>query len=550
MPIVAVMKPLPPHFHTATRRSESLHTASDLKMSGIGGMLATRDPNQPSNVRRRKRNLKQIKRELGCPTASQKENKTISGADQLGSIGGTSIPAASPGASIFRSPSSNIEIHNGQFNATAGNHISVVINAGGGPLSGVNAEVQDNPQGAPAWQPQDETRMATEDEAAQAPPQIPVTPRSSEIYYRHLATKGRGSPLWIPEPNKALRIEYQRSGMRIGDVGIINSRGNFDFLFNICLPLGHPINPRTMPEHFAPLWIDPDDIQKYSEFKGESYLSSGSIKRPSNEAGLGGLLFESSASEGAILTMPVGSNSEDLGNVSLFRRYAALHAENWYNYVNLVRGREAGNGDIRLVTGFDKTSAWGMATFSNMSDPLQLAFRPKEHSGVGQTYDWEYSGAAEVRAGPETKEMEELKRGDPAQVGITYENQCLFVRTLNIRLQDTVWKRLASQFGDLLIDDGAEDSSDSQFSSPHSSPASGRTSASSIFQPGSMCAGHGSRTVVHDIPEDEAKDFVCVSTSFPPLVRESFLFFPSAIWAETLLTNRETILQRLLTRCC
>ncbi|KAF8987385.1 hypothetical protein BDQ17DRAFT_1205649, partial [Cyathus striatus] len=64
----------------------------------------------------------------------------------------------------------------------------------------------------------------------------------SEIYARLLWPKGRGFPLWCPNPNKHLSPDYVKSGIRIGDVGIITSNGEFDFLFNICLSADHPIN--------------------------------------------------------------------------------------------------------------------------------------------------------------------------------------------------------------------------------------------------------------------------------------------------------------------
>jgi hypothetical protein len=70
---------------------------------------------------------------------------------------------------------------------------------------------------------------------------------SNEIYERHLREKGRGHPLWIPQPNMALPIAYRAQGVRIGDVGIFTDDGGFDFLFNICVPIDDPINPRELP---------------------------------------------------------------------------------------------------------------------------------------------------------------------------------------------------------------------------------------------------------------------------------------------------------------
>ena len=59
--------------------------------------------------------------------------------------------------------------------------------------------------------------------------------------------------------------------------------------------------------------------------------------------------------------MPQGAYSEKLGNVTTFKKYLSVHAESWYKYVNGVHGREAKNGDVRLVIGCDKSATWGMA---------------------------------------------------------------------------------------------------------------------------------------------------------------------------------------------
>ena len=69
--------------------------------------------------------------------------------------------------------------------------------------------------------------------------------------------------------------------MRFGDVGIINMRGSFEFLFNICHPADDPINDQRVPKNFEQLRIHPTDIQEHSEFNGESYVSSSSIRNSS-----------------------------------------------------------------------------------------------------------------------------------------------------------------------------------------------------------------------------------------------------------------------------
>ena len=104
--------------------------------------------------------------------------------------------------------------------------------------------------------------------------------KPNDIYERHLTLKERGFPLWIPDPDQNLHLDYRRTGVRIGDVGIITDSGAFSFLFNICLPHNHPVNPRMLPEHFAPISppIEASDIGKFGVFKNGSHLASASVK--------------------------------------------------------------------------------------------------------------------------------------------------------------------------------------------------------------------------------------------------------------------------------
>jgi hypothetical protein len=151
------------------------------------------------------------------------------------------------------------------------------------------------------------------------------------------------------------------------------------------------------------------------------------------------ITFESSASEGAILALPQGSDAEDLCNLARFRQYLSAHEVNWYLYVNGIRGREAKNGDLQLVVGCDKTSSWGMATFANSTaQTSHLKFKPTSEGGYG----WEYSGMVEASAGPDSQETEELRATDRSGHSGLYKNQTLFVRTLTATLPDDVWQAL------------------------------------------------------------------------------------------------------------
>jgi len=110
--------------------------------------------------------------------------------------------------------------------------------------------------------------------------------KSNEIYDHHLWLKGRGFPLWIPEPNKRLPLTYRKRGINIGDVGVITPSGGFFFFFNICVPSDNPINPCRLPEGFAPIDspIEFLDVSEFNEFKPGCYLSSGFIENSKSES--------------------------------------------------------------------------------------------------------------------------------------------------------------------------------------------------------------------------------------------------------------------------
>ena len=142
--------------------------------------------------------------------------------------------------------------------------------------------------------------------------------------------------------------------------------------------------------------------------------------------------------------MPDGAFHEELGNLSKVRDYISVHAADWYKFVNGPRGREAQNGDLRVVVGCDKSTSWGMATFANTNSAQRsnfcLKFRPLQEQqqsqhNVGTAYAWEHSGIAEVRVGPEPGDNDELGETPTCQL----RNQCLFMRTLSVTLSDSVW---------------------------------------------------------------------------------------------------------------
>ncbi|KAF9543338.1 hypothetical protein CPC08DRAFT_716753 [Agrocybe pediades] len=374
-----------------------------------------------------------------------------------------SVSSNTPNALSHFQGSRNTTVAGGQFLNTLGHHTNLIVNLNqsGYVPSGEENSPSQGSDPAYASTARDVNRLnELRNRNMQAVMQLPVQ-RSNEIYERHLLLKGRGFPLWIPEPNKNLSMIYQRKGINIGDVGLVTYSGSFSFLFNICLPADDPINPRVMPEGFAPIDppIDSGDVRRFTEFKSGSFLGSNSIVK-SSEPDENHLSFEAQSSEGAILVMPEGAVSYDYENIPQFRKYIAANLESWYRYANGPRGREAKNGDLRIVIGCDKSTSWGMATMSNLSQErnsrLTLLSKKTEPTDsqspqlVG--YTWEYSGVAEVRAGPDPEEVEELRADDP-QPSVKYANQSLFIRTLNPTLAPEIWEKLNRDLGLTHISD-------------------------------------------------------------------------------------------------
>lgn len=159
------------------------------------------------------------------------------------------------------------------------------------------------------------------------------------------------------------------------------------------------------------------------------------------------------------MTLPDGSNSQDLGNKKKLQAYLSAHGEELYKCALVGHGRDIRNGDLRVVTGHDKTTNWGMAAFSNSTaqeDSFRLKFRPRDQANLARTHSWEYSGTAESKAGPDVQEVVALRMDDPSEEGKEYENQSVFVRTHNMTLREDIWNNLLSECGEVEVNNGPD----------------------------------------------------------------------------------------------
>ncbi|KIL65792.1 hypothetical protein M378DRAFT_461967 [Amanita muscaria Koide BX008] len=252
-----------------------------------------------------------------------------------------------------------------------------------------------------------------------------------EIYTHHMLIHALGYPLYIPEPDHGLSREYRKRGVRIGDVGSITPEGAFDFLFNICLPAGHPINPSELPDGFE--MLPNSDISIIPQFiaPGDSRYSDGVLELDDQLD-----RFHCTTSEGAVLLLPGGATLFKSKNTPIFQDFAARHAENWYKYM-VNRGRNTPNGSLYLVTGCIKSRNWANATFYQGPSPgnyAQLVANDVPScpapSNAQPAYRWKKLGKISPRIGPISEDTGEL-------------NQCEFLYGFKIMLRQDLLDKLS-----------------------------------------------------------------------------------------------------------
>ncbi|KAJ3738461.1 hypothetical protein DFH05DRAFT_1517432 [Lentinula detonsa] len=201
-------------------------------------------------------------------------------------------------------------------------------------------------------------------------------PTESELYSQLLWLEKRGYPLWIPAPSQPIPVEFKKQGVRIGDVGILTTTGGFDYLFNACLPHNDPANSAGLPEGFEPLVVDQGHISQWQDmYPPGSHVSScwddiqvtllpqSQTKIPGvpDEVGAG-MSFVPRRSTGALLILPEGASSTDHKSLDEFRDYGIIWARKWFQFANSPP-YSRGTKNLYLVTGCDKTRAWGVACF-------------------------------------------------------------------------------------------------------------------------------------------------------------------------------------------
>ncbi|KAL0057084.1 hypothetical protein AAF712_016292 [Marasmius tenuissimus] len=365
--------------------------------------------------------------------------------------------------------------------------------------------------------------------------------QDSQVYIRTLYSRGHGCALWVPEPNDELPPDYLSTGTRIGDVGLIGPDGQFDFLFNVCLPEEDPINQYNgVPPEFEPLVWDGRCTKKKKFFRAQQPIASKdsaqfdlSVEANASAFGLpagagGGVGIQFSRENGAVV-MP-GLNGADRTNASnkaIFRTYACEHGASWYQWVNETLGRDTENGELYLITGFDKTNSYENAVVHSRATTksCSLAFTT---GGLG----------AEGRLRLSKTTGHEALFTSRCSSEETHQNQSLFVRGFRISVRQGILALLGSKVkvastcksprSDVLgrSPGGTPFASSSMFSNRSSggswslagSPSPRTTPTSSVYDSDSdsdSCSSISSDDSTTSIEED---DFLPESRIYHPLV--------------------------------
>ncbi|TFK38483.1 hypothetical protein BDQ12DRAFT_113416 [Crucibulum laeve] len=277
--------------------------------------------------------------------------------------------------------------------------------------------------------------------------------KSCRAYVQRMLPKGLGYPLWEPELHQNLSPAYRRSGVNIGDMVVLTDDGGLDPLFSVYLT--HESRPRYLalfdlwwgrPQYLAHEL--PTDLLFASGSPG-SLGTSRKIWPPCTSISTEPRGFDkiNAASsdvsftyctnkEGAIIFLPTGASQVELiRDKAELLAFIAKNAEQYYAFAKNVVRCHIARDSLYLVTGFTKTSNWGIAMYSECHSPIRnetIKFG-KSTDGIYR-YDWKgCTASAETKSGPS------LNAQFPGK-----ENQCLFLSGYKIALSKKAWSELPS----------------------------------------------------------------------------------------------------------
>lgn len=142
--------------------------------------------------------------------------------------------------------------------------------------------------------------------------------------------------------------------------------------------------------------------------------------------------------------LPEPIHGSSLSNIIALQVYVRENLESWYRFVRNTLGRDVGNGDLRLVHSCRKSAGYGIATVSKGGDlPITELTFLVDSSWQGESgckYMWRHKGYAQVKTGPMVTTGSNFRASEGEILPV---NQCLFIGTIDCRLQADIWNNLA-----------------------------------------------------------------------------------------------------------
>ena len=141
--------------------------------------------------------------------------------------------------------------------------------------------------------------------------------------------------------------------------------------------------------------------------------------------------------------LPEGGIRRDLLARGLFHDYAKRNAAAWYQFATGPElGRAIENGSLYLITGCDKSPAWGVASYYHPSSGARVSCEfigTALGDGYPRGYRWKDYSPATVRVSRQDPRRSTSARYGPGIPNILDPgptcNQCVFVRGFRISLE-------------------------------------------------------------------------------------------------------------------
>ncbi|PBK88627.1 hypothetical protein ARMGADRAFT_1033961 [Armillaria gallica] len=200
--------------------------------------------------------------------------------------------------------------------------------------------------------------------------------RAPDIYASMLKPHGHGYALLCPDTpsNHPLGIQF-------GDLGYLDDKGGFVYLFNVCKAANDPVNVNRTPPDFVQLTgIDgiADILIRRRLFRNNETIHAVAGRKKSIGANVSvttsfvpaalgsGFEFTSAGTQAALLVLPDGATSYTCRRPSMMEHHATNYAHSWYKYFNGPgQSRQIPNGMLYLVTGCIKCRSWANACYSH-----------------------------------------------------------------------------------------------------------------------------------------------------------------------------------------